>query len=112
MCSGPDIDAFAWQEVECPPVPTTYQRFAAACAAGISGEPTFRRAAEIQRLIDLCFAQSAAEAAAAEAILIPEPVAAPPPPAELPVMPILAIPAAAGEPAVVLTEAPAGETRH
>lgn len=70
ICEGPAIDSFAWQEVDCPPVPTTYERFAAACNSGVNGEPDFRRAAEVQRILDLCFAQDQARAlnAAAPAV--------------------------------------------
>lgn len=52
VCS--DVDTMDWQEIECPPVPTTYQRFAAAVASGKNGDPSFRRAADIQRVLDLC----------------------------------------------------------
>ena len=62
ICEGPEIDAFSWEVVECPPVLTTYQRFVQACNSGINGEPTFRRAAEVQRILDLCFAQEATRA--------------------------------------------------
>ena len=48
-----DVDSMNWVEVKCPPVPTTYQRFAKAVADGKNGEPSFRRAAEIQRVLDL-----------------------------------------------------------
>ncbi len=62
ICEGPEIDTFAWEVVECPPVPTTYERFAKACNTGVNGEPDFRRAAEVQRILDLCFAQEATRA--------------------------------------------------
>jgi predicted dehydrogenase len=52
VCS--DVDTVNWHEVDCPPVPTTYQRFAAAVASGKNGDPDFRRAADIQRVLDLC----------------------------------------------------------
>jgi hypothetical protein len=35
-------------------VPTTYQRFAKALRTGQNGDPDFRRAADIQRVLDLC----------------------------------------------------------
>jgi len=60
ICSGEDIDTQTWKDVECPPVPTTYERFAEACNTGVNGDPSFRRAADIQRILDLCFAQNAA----------------------------------------------------
>jgi hypothetical protein len=42
-----------WVDVDCPPVPSTYQRFAEAVATGRNGDPSFRRAADIQRVLDL-----------------------------------------------------------
>jgi len=60
ICVGPDIDTQTWRPVECPPVVTTYERFAKACATGVNGDPSFRRAAEIQRILDLCFDQDIA----------------------------------------------------
>jgi predicted dehydrogenase len=48
-----NVDTMNWHDVECPPVPTTYQRFAAALASGKNGDPSFRRAADIQRVLDL-----------------------------------------------------------
>lgn len=55
-CVGKDIDTHTWKPVKCPPVPTTYQRFAAAVASGKNGDPSFRRAAEVQRVLDACLA--------------------------------------------------------
>jgi predicted dehydrogenase len=55
ICAGADIDSQTWRDVPCPPVPTTYQRFAAAVSTGINGDPDFRRAADIQRVLDLSF---------------------------------------------------------
>ncbi len=54
QCVGADIDTQTWRDVETPAVPTTYQRFAAALRSGINGDPDFRRAADIQRVLDLC----------------------------------------------------------
>jgi predicted dehydrogenase len=52
LCTGADIDTQRWRDVKCPPVPTTYERFAAALASGKNGDPSFRRAADIQRVLD------------------------------------------------------------
>ncbi len=52
ICAGADIDTQTWRDVKCPPVPTTYERFAAALASGKNGDPSFRRAADIQRVLD------------------------------------------------------------
>ena len=35
------------------PVPTNYQRFAGAVRAGVNQEPTFRHAANLQKVLDL-----------------------------------------------------------
>lgn len=48
-----DIDQQIWQEVDCPHVPFTYERFAEAVRTGVNGDPDFRRAADIQRVLDL-----------------------------------------------------------
>ncbi|HMN85177.1 MAG TPA: Gfo/Idh/MocA family oxidoreductase [Bauldia sp.] len=53
-CLAADIDTQTWRPVETPPVETTYQRFAAALRSGVNGDPDFRRAADIQRVLDLC----------------------------------------------------------
>ncbi|BCP53313.1 oxidoreductase [Kaistia sp. 32K] len=60
ICTGADIDTQTWKPVECPPVVTTYERFAKAVQTGVNGDPSFRRAAEIQRILDLCFDQDVA----------------------------------------------------
>jgi predicted dehydrogenase len=51
-CVGADIETATWREVKCPAVPTTYQRFAAAVASGVNGDPSFRRAADVQKVLD------------------------------------------------------------
>lgn len=60
VCQGQDVDPGAWTDVVAPPVPTNYQRFAAAVAARTPVEPGFRHAARLQRVIDLAV-QSDAE---------------------------------------------------
>lgn len=53
-CTGTDIDTQTWREVRCAPVPTVYQRFLDAVNSGVNTDPTFRRAAKIQRILDHC----------------------------------------------------------
>jgi hypothetical protein len=53
-CTGTDIDTQTWREVHCAPVPTVYQRFVDAVNSGVNTDPTFRRAAKIQRILDHC----------------------------------------------------------
>ena len=52
-CVGADIETATWQDIVCPPVPTNYQRFAEAVQSGVNGDPSFRHAANIQRILDL-----------------------------------------------------------
>ncbi len=54
-CLGKDVDKARWRRLECPPVRRNARRFADALISGENGEPSFRRAAEIQRLIDAAF---------------------------------------------------------
>ena len=53
VCSGEDAETGTWQEVAVDPVETNYQRFAQAVQAGKAMEPTFRHAANLQRVLDL-----------------------------------------------------------
>ena len=50
---GDDVETATWKEVEVPPVPTNYQRFAEAVKTGKMQEPSFRHAAELQKVLDL-----------------------------------------------------------
>lgn len=55
ICNGEDLDKCQWREVQCPSVPTNYQRFIAAIRAGKGGEPDFARGAQVQSVLDACF---------------------------------------------------------
>ncbi len=55
VCLGDDAETQTWTGMACPPVPRNEQRFAAALGSGVNGEPDFRRAADVQKLLDLCF---------------------------------------------------------
>lgn len=50
---GDDVKTGDWKEVDVPPVPTNYQRFAEAVKTGVQQEPSFRHAAELQKVLDL-----------------------------------------------------------
>lgn len=52
-CLGEDVETAVWREIDAGTVPTNYQRFAAAVAAGERIEPGFRHAAELQKVLDL-----------------------------------------------------------
>lgn len=51
-CLGDDIQSGTWHDVDCPPVPTIYQRFIAAIRGEGAAEPDFARGAALQRLLD------------------------------------------------------------
>ena len=51
-CLGKDVDLNRWKKNELEPVRRNARRFADALASGENGDPSFRRAADIQRLID------------------------------------------------------------
>ena len=52
-CLGDDVQQAVWRDIDAGTVPTNYQRFAAAVAAGEKIEPGFRHAAELQKVLDL-----------------------------------------------------------
>jgi predicted dehydrogenase len=60
-CLGKDIDKAQWREIETPAVKRNARRFADALLSGQNGDPSFRRAAEIQKLIDAAFDSSASD---------------------------------------------------
>ncbi|MCP4383028.1 MAG: Gfo/Idh/MocA family oxidoreductase [Hyphomicrobiales bacterium] len=51
-CVGADINVANWRDVTYDPVETNYQRFVSAVRAGKTQEPSFRRAAKIQKVLD------------------------------------------------------------
>jgi predicted dehydrogenase len=50
---GDDIETATWKDMPVDPVPTNYQRFAEAVKTGTMQEPSFRHAAELQKVLDL-----------------------------------------------------------
>lgn len=58
-CVGDDIMTGKWREVDCEPVLTNYQRFAAAVMAGGPQNPSFRHAADLQKVLDEAAASDA-----------------------------------------------------
>jgi predicted dehydrogenase len=54
-CLGKDVDKNAWKAIETPPGKRNARRFADALISGLNGDPSFRRAADIQKLIDAAF---------------------------------------------------------
>lgn len=55
ICTGEDVEPAQWQPVQVEPVPTNYHRFAEAVNGGVNGDPSFRYAAELQKVLDLGF---------------------------------------------------------
>jgi predicted dehydrogenase len=53
VCLGEDAQTGTWKEMDVEPVLTNYQRFAGAVRSGVNQEPTFRHAANLQRVLDL-----------------------------------------------------------
>ncbi len=58
-CLGPDIETQTWRSMECSATPINAERFVMALRADAAAAPGFRRAAELQKLLDLCFVSSA-----------------------------------------------------
>lgn len=52
-CVGANVDDAIWEELDAGAVPSNYQRFADAVRTGVQGEPSFRHAAELQKVLDL-----------------------------------------------------------
>ena len=53
VCLGENAETGTWEEVAVPPVPTNYVRFAEAVTSGVNQEPSFRHAANLQKVLDL-----------------------------------------------------------
>jgi predicted dehydrogenase len=58
-CLGEDMETQHWRKLVCPATPRNEARFVTALQSGENGAPSFRRAAEVQRLLDLCVASDA-----------------------------------------------------
>jgi predicted dehydrogenase len=54
MCKGANVHTQAWQPVTAAPVETNHRRFVTAVIAQVPCEPSFRRGADLQRVLDLC----------------------------------------------------------
>ncbi len=58
---GGDIDRQRWRKLPLPEVKRNARRFADALDSGHNGDPSFRRAADMQKLIDAAFESAAAQ---------------------------------------------------
>ncbi len=54
QCSGEDVHSQTWHGVEPPSVESNHRRFISAVTAQKSCEPSFRRGADLQKVLDLC----------------------------------------------------------
>ena len=54
-CDGDHVHTLAWRDIVCPPVPTNQARFIEAVQADQTAEPSFRRATDLQKVLDACF---------------------------------------------------------
>ena len=52
-CLGDDVETATWKVIDAGTVATNYQRFAAAVISGVQPDPAFRRAANLQKVLDL-----------------------------------------------------------
>lgn len=57
-CLGKDVETQKWRKVETPVTERNAARFIQAVRSGVNGDPSFRRAAEMQKLIDAAIASS------------------------------------------------------
>ncbi|TPM36836.1 Gfo/Idh/MocA family oxidoreductase [Mesorhizobium sp. B2-3-4] len=60
-CLGEDVDQQHWRTLTAPDVKRNARRFVDALDGGQNGDPSFRRAADIQKLIDAAFESSASK---------------------------------------------------
>ena len=51
-CLGADVATATWQDIDCPTLPSIYERFVAAVRGTGVAEPDFARGAALQRLLD------------------------------------------------------------
>ncbi|PLK73246.1 oxidoreductase [Rhizobium sp. TH135] len=52
-CLQEDVEKAVWREIEVEPVETNYQKFITAIRSGYMQEPSFRHAANLQKILDL-----------------------------------------------------------
>lgn len=57
-CFGEEIETVTWRDLELPEIKRNARRFVDALLSGVNGDPSFRRATEMQKLIDAAFLSS------------------------------------------------------
>ena len=59
LSAGDDLLPAKWKEIECPKTPTIGERFLKSIETGVNDQPDFKRGAEVQKVLDACFASDA-----------------------------------------------------
>jgi predicted dehydrogenase len=59
LCSGSDINNLAWRRVVAEPVETNHRKFVTAVLNRAPADPSFRRGADLQKIIDTCYTKAA-----------------------------------------------------
>lgn len=54
-CSGADVHSLAWRRIVSEPVKTIHHHFISAITSAAADGPSFRRGADLQKILDLCF---------------------------------------------------------
>ena len=63
VCSGQDVHTQTWREIDPPAIESNHRRFVTAVMAQKSCAPSFRRGADLQRVLDLCQSREAGSGA-------------------------------------------------
>lgn len=59
VSAGDDVDSQTWRDIDCAERPSLYHRFIEAVLTGRNDMPDFRRATQMQEVLDLCFVSDA-----------------------------------------------------
>jgi len=59
ISTGEDMRPAKWKEMVCPATPTIQERFVKSIRTGKNDQPDFKRGAEVQKVLDACFASNA-----------------------------------------------------
>ena len=65
MCTGANVHTQAWHPVTAAPIETNHRKFVTAVLEGKNCEPSFRRGADLQKILDLCQTPEASSGASA-----------------------------------------------
>ncbi|MGD0004912.1 MAG: Gfo/Idh/MocA family oxidoreductase [Anaerolineaceae bacterium] len=60
ICRGSDVNKAEWKTLRCPKTPRIYQRFISSILSGQNDQPDYRRGAQVQKMLDVCFASDKA----------------------------------------------------